>query len=117
MQPQKEARRGLFSYAGKYKALSVCACILSGISAVLILMPFICIWQVVREIFALLPNVGQAQNLSCYGWLAVAFALAGIIVYFAALMCSHLAAFRTARNMRSEALHHIVRLPLLFWLK
>lgn len=70
MQPQKEARRGLFSYAGKYKALSVCACILSGISAVLILMPFICIWQVVREIFALLPNVGQAQNLSCYGWLA-----------------------------------------------
>lgn len=112
MQPQKEARRGLFSYAGKYKALSVCACILSGISAVLILMPFICIWQVVREIFAVLPNVGQAQNLSYYGWLAVAFALAGIIVYFAALMCSHLAAFRTARNMRSEALHHIVRLPL-----
>ncbi len=112
MQPQKEARRGLFSYAGKYKALSVCACILSGISAVLVLMPFICIWQVVREIFAVLPDVGQAQNLSYYGWMAVGFALAGIIVYFAALMCSHLAAFRTARNMRSEALHHIVRLPL-----
>ncbi len=105
----------LLKYAGEYRFLTLAACALSGISAVLGLCPFICIWLVAREIFHALPDVSTAQGLGCYGWMAVAFAAGSIIAYFSALMCSHLAAFRVARNMKSAALHHIVTLPLGFF--
>lgn len=105
----------LLAYAGKYKRLTVLGCILSGIAAVLTLAPFICIWFVVRQIFAALPNITGAQGLTYYGWLAVWFALGSLVIYFAALMCTHLAAFRTARNMRIKAVEHLVSLPLGFF--
>lgn len=40
------------------------------------------------------------------------FALVGMVVYFAALMCAHVAAFRTATNMRMQALEHLTKVPL-----
>jgi ATP-binding cassette subfamily B protein len=89
--------------------------VLSGISAVLSLLPYICIWLVVREVLAALPHLSAASGLSRYGWMAVAFAAASIVFYFAALMCTHLAAFRTARNMRQAAVEHIATLPLGFF--
>lgn len=109
---KKEEKVTLMSFAGKYKILTVIGCILSGVSAILTIIPFICIWQVVREIFKVMPDVSKAQNLAYYGWMAVLFSLISILVYFAALMCTHKAAFRIARNMRSRMLHHIVKLPL-----
>lgn len=105
----------LLKYAGRYRFLTWAACALSGVSAVLGLCPFICIWLVVREVFHALPDVSTAQGLGRYGWMAVVFAVGSMIVYFAALMCSHLAAFRVARNLKSAALHHIVTLPLGFF--
>lgn len=105
----------LLKYAGRYRFLTWAACALSGVSAVLGLCPFICIWLVVREVFHALPDVSTAQGLGRYGWMAVAFAVGSMIAYFAALMCSHLAAFRVARNLKSAALHHIVTLPLGFF--
>ncbi|MHB8065289.1 MAG: ABC transporter ATP-binding protein [Ruminiclostridium sp.] len=108
----EKAKVSLLSFAGKFKILTILGCILSGISAILALIPFICIWQVVKEILTVMPNISESQNLSYYGWVAVLFSVISIIVYFAALMCTHLAAFRVARNMRSHALHHIVKLPL-----
>ncbi len=102
----------ILSFAGKYQVLTILGCILSGISAVLSLMPFVYIWFIIRDIFMVLPNVSQATNLVRYGWMTVIFASASILVYFIALMCTHISAFRVARNMRSKALHHIVKLPL-----
>lgn len=113
MEENKEIK--LFDFAGKYKFLTILGCILSGISAVIGLMPFIYIWKVVQSIFTAMPDITQAKNLVFYGWMAVAFALLSIVVYFGALMCTHIAAFRIARNMRSRALHHIVKLPLGFF--
>ena len=49
---------------------------------------------------------------SFYAWLAVGFAVAGVVVYFAALMCTHIAAFRTGNNMRKAATHHLSKVPL-----
>ena len=37
-----------------------------------------------------------------------------ILIYIAALICSHLAAFRVQANMRTKAMHHIVTLPMGF---
>ena len=47
--------------------------------------------------------------------MAVWFAVANIVVYFAALMCTHIAAFRTARNIRHTGVAHVMRLPLGFF--
>ena len=60
------------------------------------------------------PDYGDVQNLSHNGWMAVVFAVAAILIYIAALICSHLAAFRVQANMRMRAMHHIVTLPMGF---
>ncbi|MGE4549115.1 MAG: ABC transporter ATP-binding protein [Intestinibacillus sp.] len=99
-------------YAGGHKALTVTGCALSGVAAVLSLLPYICIWLVARGIFTKSP---QGASPSYYGWLAVLFSVVSILIYFAALMLTHLSAFRTARNMRQTALDYIVTLPLGFF--
>jgi ATP-binding cassette subfamily B protein len=61
---------------------------------VLGMLPYICIWLVARDLIAAAPNWTQAAGIARYGWMAFAFSLAGILVYFCALMCTHLANFK-----------------------
>lgn len=112
---KESSLKRLLRYAGSYKKLTVSGCVFSGIAAILGLVPYICIWLVARDVLAVFPDVGAAVDLSKWGWMAVMFALANIAVYFVALMLTHIAAFRTARNMRKAAFAHIVKLPLGFF--
>ncbi|MFR8228428.1 MAG: ABC transporter ATP-binding protein [Anaeromassilibacillus sp.] len=105
----------LLGYAGGHKKLTILGCTLSGVSAALSLMPYVCIWLAVQGAFRAFPSLSQATGLERFGWMAVAFAGASILVYFGALMCTHLAAFHTARNMRRTAIDHAVDLPLGFF--
>lgn len=105
----------LLGYAGGHKKLTILGCTLSGASAILSLMPYVCIWLAIRGAFHALPNLSRATGLERFGWLAVAFAGGSILLYFIGLMCTHLAAFRTARNMRRVAIDHTVDLPLGFF--
>lgn len=105
----------LLSYAGGHKKLTILGCILSGIAAILGLVPYICVWLVARDALAVYPQVTLAAGLERWGWLAVWFAVANIALYFAALMCTHVAAFRTARNMRRAGVAHLMELPLGFF--
>lgn len=105
----------LLSYAGGHRALTVLGCVLSGIAAVLGLAPYFCIWLVARDTLAVFPDFSAATGLTTWGWMAVWFAVANIVFYFAALMCTHIAAFRTARNIRRAAMRHVVSLPLGFF--
>ena len=73
---------------------------------------YICVWLVARDLIAVAPNWTEAASISRYGWMAFAFAVAGIAVYFAALMCTHLAAFRTASNIRKTGMAHLMKTPL-----
>ena len=104
----------LFDYAGKFKILTVSSWILSVVSALLALLPFVYIWRIIKEVLDVAPNYGQAQNLAHNGWMAVLFAVLSMLVYIGALMCSHIVAFRVQANIRSRAMHHIVTLPLGF---
>ena len=79
------------------------------------MVPYICIWLAARDLIAVAPNWTQAQDIAQYGWLAFAFAVAGIVLYFAGLMCTHLAAFRTAANIRKRGIAHIMKAPLGFF--
>lgn len=105
----------LLGYAGRYKALTLLGLLLSAVAMVLGMLPYICIWLVARDLIAVAPNWSDATNISLYGWLAFAFAVAGIIVYFLALMCTHLAAFRTASNIRKKGVAHLMKTPLGFF--
>jgi len=105
----------LLSYAGSYKGLTFLGLGLSAVAMILGMLPYICIWLVARDLIAAAPNWTQATGIARYGWMAFAFALAGILVYFAALMCTHLAAFRTASNIRRQGMHHLMKTPLGFF--
>ncbi|WP_067048698.1 ABC transporter ATP-binding protein [Methanofollis ethanolicus] len=105
----------LLNIAGSYRPLIAVACILSAISAILSLAPFVCIWFVIRDVFQAWPDLSAAAGVTWYGWLAVGFAVLGVGLYFVALICSHLAAFRVEKNMRKVAMHTIVTLPLGFF--
>ena len=105
----------LLAYAGGHRTLTVLGCALSGIAAVLGLLPYVCVWLVARQVLAVFPAVTEAEGLARWGWMAVWFAVANILLYFAALMCTHIAAFRTARNMRYAGVAHLMELPLGFF--
>ena len=102
----------LMTFAGKYRFLTGTGCVLSGISSVIALAPYLCMWNVVKEV-VLTWNTGlDGRSLVHWGWLAVASSLISMLFYYGALMCTHLSAFRTARNMKTAALHHLTRLPI-----
>ncbi len=104
----------LLRYAGGYKYLTIASWILSALSALVALLPFVYIWKVIKEVLDVAPDYGDVQDMSHNGWMAVVFAVAAILIYIAALICSHLAAFRVQANMRTKAMHHIVTLPMGF---
>ncbi len=105
----------LLGYAGRHKGLTFLGLGLSAVAMVLGMLPYICIWLVARDLIAVAPNWTEAAGIARYGWMAFAFALAGILVYFCALMCTHLAAFRTASNIRKQGMAHLMKAPLGFF--
>lgn len=105
----------LLHYAGNYKGLTYLGLGLSAVAMILGMMPYICIWLVARDLIAVAPNWTEAVGVSRYGWMAFIFSVAGIAVYFAALMCTHLAAFRTASNIRKAGIAHLMKTPLGFF--
>lgn len=111
MKKQSNLQR-LLGYAGRHRYLTFASWVLSAVSALLALVPYWYIWQIIREVLEVAPDFGRAQGLVHNGWMAVLFAVIAVLVYIAGLMCSHLGAFRIATNLRLAALEHIVRLPL-----
>ncbi|MDL2288177.1 ABC transporter ATP-binding protein/permease [Oscillospiraceae bacterium OttesenSCG-928-F05] len=117
MKKKEKQQSGLsqsIAYAGSRKPLIYLGCALSGVAAVLGIAPYVCVWLVARDALAVFPDLA-APNLARWGWMAVWFAVGNVVVYFAALLCTHLAAFRTARNIRKTLMRHIVKLPLGFF--
>jgi ATP-binding cassette subfamily B protein len=104
----------LFGYAGSYKYLTISSWILSAISALIALVPFVYIWKIIKEVLDVMPHFTEAHSIVHNGWMAVVFSCLSIVIYIAALLCSHKAAFHIAANIRKRTLHHIITLPLGF---
>ena len=101
-------------YAGNYRYFTYASWVLSAVSALVALVPFVYIWKILRDVLNAAPDYAQAVNIPHYGWMAVLFAVLAYIIYIAALMCSHLSAFRVATNLRLEVSEHLATLPLGF---
>ncbi|WP_249029052.1 ABC transporter ATP-binding protein [Tannockella kyphosi] len=102
----------LFNFAGNYKYFTIIGMICSAVSAVIALLPIIYIWLGVKEIFMMYPNIEVTDSLTNYAIMSLVMALLSMLLYCAGLMCTHVAAFRIARNIKSQALSHLMQLPL-----
>lgn len=101
-------------YMGKKKVLLPVSLVLSGLSAALNIMPFVLVWYITRDILST-PDATNVSNISTYAWLAFACAIGGILVYFFALLSSHLAAFRVEAGMQKVGMEKILSMPLGFF--
>ena len=111
MKRQSDLSR-LMGYAGKHKYFTYSSWVLAALSAFVALLPFIYIWKIVKEVLDVAPNFSEATGLVINGVMAMVFAVAAFLIYICALLCSHLAAFRVATNMRIATTEHIAKLPL-----
>ena len=88
---------------------------LSAVAMVMGMLPYVCIWLAARDLIRVAPSWTEATQIAKYGWMAFGFSFGGILVYFAALMCTHLAAFRTAANIRKQGVARMMKAPLGFF--
>ena len=114
-QKKQSSLSRILGYAGGHKNLTLLGCILSALSAVLGLIPYVCVWLAARNVLEGWPGLNGVSGLSHWGWMAVGTAIGSIVLYFAALMSTHIAPFRTARNIRRAAMAHVLTLPLGFF--
>ena len=108
--PYKLARTLLEEAAlpsGGFASIDLYGDAVAGLSTVLSILPFVCIWFVVRDMLNALiaGDIALASRSSTYAWMAADFSILSILLYFIALCCTHLAAFRTATNMKKAAMH------------
>ena len=104
----------LFEIAGQRKGLLILAGVLSAASAACMLVPY---WAVYRILTELLENAGDTGGIDAgllvkWGWIAFLGLVGGLILLYAALMASHVAAFRILYGLRVRLSEHIGRLPL-----
>ncbi len=105
----------LLEFTGGYRKLTYLGLFLSAAAMVMGMIPYICVWLLMRDLISAAPVYSSAGNISGYGWMAFYSAVFGILIYFAALMCTHIAAFRTASNIRKKGMEHLMKVPLGFF--
>ena len=113
MKKQSDLAR-LMEYAGGHRVFTYASWVLAAVSALVALVPFWYIWKILRDVLAAAPEYFRAVNIPHYGWMAVLFAALAYLIYVGALLCSHLAAFRVATNLRLAVTEHLAKLPLGF---
>ena len=103
----------LSKYMGSRKPLFPLALILSALSAIAGLVPFLLMWLIVREIL----SGGDMTNIRIFDYSigAVLASVASVLLYFAALACSHLVAFRLEGDLRRFAMKKLMTAPLGFF--
>ncbi len=95
-------------YAGGHRKLITLGRFLAGVSAVLTLVPYYDLWKIIQ----IAVNAEDTVSIKTYAWQAVLLTIASLLIYIAALLCTHIAAFRVQANMRSSLMRRIITLPL-----
>lgn len=101
-------------YMGGRKTLLPCSVVLSAVNGLLSLVPFVFLWLVVRTLLTADGNLADTPVWD-YAIAAFAVSVANVLLYFVALMLSHLSAFRIETNMRRTAMERLMRVPLGFF--
>ncbi|MBD9094215.1 MAG: ABC transporter ATP-binding protein [Bacteroides oleiciplenus] len=117
MKEKRKKKKGiarLFEIAGERKGLLILAGILSAGSALCMLVPYWSIYRVLQELLEHAGNLAQIDSelLIYWGWFAFFGLIGGLLLLYAALMASHVAAFRILYGLRIKLSEHIGRLSL-----
>ena len=104
----------MFEIAGQKKGLLILAGILSAGSAVCMLVPYWAVYEVLKELLTHggSPVSVNGTDMISWGWIAFGGLIGGLVLLYAALMSSHVAAFRILYGLRVRLSEHIGRLPL-----
>ena len=113
---KKEGLSRLFEIAGQKRGLLVMAGVLSAGSAVCMLVPYWAVYEILKELLTHGGNPAASDGAAMmrWGWIALGGLAGGLILLYAALMSSHVAAFRILYGLRVRLSEHIGRLPLGF---
>ncbi len=95
-------------YAGGHKHLITLGRFLAAVSAVMTLIPYYLLWRIIR----IAVNGENLDSIKIHAILAVSLIVGALLVYIAALLCTHISAFRVQANMRSSLMRRIITLPL-----
>ena len=95
-------------YAGGHKNLITLGRCIAALSAILVLIPYYDLWKII----SIAVNGEDTKRISHYAWQAVILTITSLLLYIAALLCTHIAAFRVQANMRSALMRRIITLPL-----
>ena len=98
----------LNEYAGGHRHLITLGRVLAAVSAFMGLVPFYDLWKIIR----VAVKGEDLSEISKIAWQAVFITVGALLVYIAALFCTHIAAFRVQANMRSRLMRRIITLPL-----
>ncbi|WP_044973935.1 ABC transporter ATP-binding protein [Ruminococcus sp. HUN007] len=98
----------LNEYAGGHRHLITIGRVLAAVSAFMGLVPFYDLWKIIR----VAVKGEDLSEISKIAWQAVLITVGALLVYIAALFCTHIAAFRVQANMRSRLMRRIITLPL-----
>ncbi len=119
MNPEKKKKTGtarLLELAATKKPLMIGSLILSALASIASFVPYIAIYLIVREVLGALSDIANVNGAMMiqYGWLAFAGVVGNILLYFGALVCSHLAAFGTLYELKVNFATHLAKVPLGF---
>lgn len=95
-------------YAGGHTSLITLGRLIAAVSAVTVLIPYYDLWKII----SIAVSNENTSQISHYAWQAVILTVASLLIYIAALFCTHIAAFRVQANMRSSLMRRIITLPL-----
>jgi len=113
-QQKQNVLKRFLPYMGRKKILLPLSLFLSGLSAILNLIPFILVWFIVQKVLSGNLSV-RFSSIGTYAWFAFASAFGGVVVYFLALMSSHLAAFRVEVGLQEKGMRKLITMPLGFF--
>lgn len=113
MKKKDDRIQRLLAFTGNKHWLLTASHILSGISALFILIPYVCVYYAAKEMIAVFT--GSPLNVDAlmrWGGYALTAELIGLVIYFAGLLCSHVAAFHMEKNLKMAALQHLAKMPM-----
>ena len=111
---KKEGLSRLFEISGQRKGLLISASLLSAVSAVCMLVPYWAVYEILKQLLShgVNPAVSDGTCMMRWGWIAFGGLVGGLVLLYAALMSSHVAAFRILYRLRVRLSEHIGKLPL-----
>ncbi|BAH08349.1 ABC transporter ATP-binding protein [Clostridium kluyveri] len=104
----------LLEIAGEKRGLLTWSAILSSISALCMLIPYLSIYFILKELLqnAATPYLIDKIEVIHWGFIALLGLLGGLIMMYAGGMCSHIAAYRILYGLRIKLSDHIGNLSL-----